>query len=414
MAKYLHSLNIESAIRPWPYPFQAGLSISNDAEFMSLDFFETLMAFLNTKSPTDLGTGLGLEITSSLFHFSANPYNFSYFNGSHPQSPLESYASRLDEYLKAGWLDTLHAYGDFDGFGGFERAHAERVLEQLDHIGVTINVFTNHGGVENIQNIGTDVEYHRGDHLNHPAYHTDLLKKHGVQFVWTDTMVTVKRQRSPKLFYSQIKDIVRTFLPIPQKTYFPQSSPHLMKPVDMQDSTRFIGFRRFRSTGINAPNLSSLGYQLQQINWPRFYKQQEALVIYQHLGVLYRQSGKCIAATIAAMKERPQIYVSPLRFLAQEFHAGRLWVVGTARFLQYMRMLETTCLKQHSNCIYLHCPIVNSDPQHFFQGLTVYHDPSIPIKIVFGTTELNIVHNGPDQSGRYSVSVPLQPMANIW
>ena len=96
-------------VRPWPYPFKAALTISNDAEYVSFNFFEELMTFLNTESQTSLGQGLGIEVTSSVFHFSANPYNFSVFKGASPDAKPSEYAHRIEEYLSGGWIDTLHA-----------------------------------------------------------------------------------------------------------------------------------------------------------------------------------------------------------------------------------------------------------------------------------------------------------------
>ena len=85
----------------------AGLTISNDAEFMSFGFFEVLMEFLNSKNNTPLGLGLGLEVTSSLFHFSANPYNFSVFKNDDYNAPFSTNASRIEDYLKCLKMTSL-------------------------------------------------------------------------------------------------------------------------------------------------------------------------------------------------------------------------------------------------------------------------------------------------------------------
>jgi hypothetical protein len=54
-------------LRTWPFPYLAGITFSNDVDAMDFDFFDEFMKFLNSKSETKFGVGLGLEITSSTF-----------------------------------------------------------------------------------------------------------------------------------------------------------------------------------------------------------------------------------------------------------------------------------------------------------------------------------------------------------
>jgi hypothetical protein len=402
-------------VRSWPYPFQAGVAISNDAEYMSFDFFEELMAFLNTENQTILGQGLGIEFTSSMFHFSANPYNFSVFAGAAPDAKCTKCAHRIDEYLREGWIDTLHAYGDFDHAGGFERAHAVRCLEHLKKIGVSINVFSNHGGVENIQNVGRDASYHRGDHKGHLAYHTDLWKEMGIRYAWTDSMVTHSLKPSPQTIRQRLGSLRRSFMRDTAGGYFKAHDSGVLKIIRLNDDLNVEGFLRFRGTGVNAPNLSSLGYQLDQIPWQEFYQNGEGIVLYQHFGVLYRVNGRCVAATIQAIKQRPEVYLAPFRFLAKEFAEGRLWVAGCARFLNYLKMrdeIRVTC--GQDGFVRLQLNATTSNPREMLQGLTIYIDPANFRGLIFEGAEVPFQFNGPDSTDRYSVTVPVQKLSNIW
>jgi hypothetical protein len=182
----------KSILRALPYPFLGALSISNDVELLTFDFFEALMKFLNTRNKTLFGVGLGLEVTSSLFFYSANPNTFSYFSGADVRAKVNPVAKRLKDYLCSGWIDTNHAYGDFNQVDGFHRDHAIRCYDVLTKLNSRIKVFTNHGGADNIQNVGADAGYHCGDLKNHYAYHADLMRQHGVRYVWTDSMFTQK------------------------------------------------------------------------------------------------------------------------------------------------------------------------------------------------------------------------------
>jgi hypothetical protein len=390
----IKKLEIEK--RVLPYPYKGAMTISNDAEFMSFEFFETFYSFLNSNKKTIFGDGLGLQVTSSLFFYSNKPYNLSYFNGIEVNSPKNGYAQRLCEYLKAGWIDTNHAYGDFDGIGGFQRAHAIRVLEEMNEKQIQIPCFTNHGDTFNIQNIGTDASYHQGDRPDSRAYHADLLHQLGTRYIWTDSAIFARKSKR--------------FLRISHLT---------IKPVivkrRLQDGQEFLVFNRFRSTGANAPNLSSLGYQIEQVNLEELYRKRGIIVLYQHLGVLGRNSGKCIPATIEAVRSRPEVFLAPWYRLAREVHEGRLWLPALHVLLRYCEMLLFTGLvRREDNAVEVVIERVIPDPEEYFQGLTFYIDTRDSVSLIYCGRQIPIVYNGPDETGRYSVTVPIRKKEDIW
>lgn len=390
-------------VRALPYPYKAGIAISNDAEFMSREFFEGLMAFLNGTGTTPLGGGLGLEVTSSTFFYSAHPYSFSYFQGAGVDGERTPFAPRMEDYLKSGWIDTLHSYGDFDGVGGFVRAHAERTFDALGRMGVVLPIFTNHGDRANIQNIGGDADYHQGDLPDTASYHADLLSDHGVRYVWTDTAI-IGESPIPRTGWRTL---------VPWRTSSPARP--FMAALQLRDGHNMQRFMRFRGTGGNAPNLSSLAYQLDRVNLPELYRRNGITVLYQHLGVLCRSGGKCVAATLAAMLERPEVYLAPWYRLAHEVREGRLWLAGLARLLRYIEMIGDLGVEMDGRGgINLHSAIKVADPEEYFQGLTLYVDPADTPTVTYNGRQLSVVHNGPDETGRYSISIPLRRLANIW
>ena len=394
-------LSPHKSVRPLPYPYRAGMAISNDVEFMSPEFFEGLMAFLNSSGPSPLGTGLGLEVTSSTFFYSAHPYNFSYFEGAEVNSKPSYFAARMVDYLRSGWIDTLHAYGDFDCVGGFIRPHAERTFDTLSQLRAIIPVFTNHGDSANCQNIGGDVFYHKGDVPSEACYHSDLLAAHGTRYIWTDTAIVGEQQRSG---WRQFLSLGAS---IPTQPF--------MTSWQLQDGRTMERFARFRGTGANAPNLSSLTYQLDKLNLPELYRNNGIAIVYQHLGVLYRSGGKCTAATLKAMLERPEVYLLPWYRLAQEVGEGRLWLSGLSRLLRYSDMLSDLGVEvDRKGVIMLTSERPVSDPEAHFQGLTIYVDTFMTPVVTYGTRLIPIVHNGPDESGRYSISIPIKKAPCIW
>ena len=325
----------------------------------------------------------------------------SYFDGVSPGGSHSPMAKRLADYLTSGWIDTIHAYGAFDRVGGFERAHAERSFEELDRLGVRLKVFTNHGDDKNIQNIGGDAAYHRGDVPDHDAHHTDLLARHGVRHVWTDSMADEYRPR-PKGIRQRWR----------QREGFPFLTT---EDRTMRDGTAFRGFRRFRGTGANAPNLSSLQRQLDLIDWDALYNKHESIVLYQHLGVLHRVAGECVPATVEAVAARPEVFLAPWRRLAREAGEGRLWVVGLARLLAYHELLEgAELIAAKTGELELQFNRTPDDPATDLAGLTLYVDTARPVTLRFQGTDLPIAVNGPDETGRYSVSVTPARLPDIW
>ncbi|MDW8344122.1 MAG: hypothetical protein RMM51_06485 [Verrucomicrobiae bacterium] len=370
------------------------------------------MKYLNSTSTGPLGQGLGLEITSSMFFYSVNPHTFAYFNGYDPDSPVSSYGSRIAEYLQAGWIDTNHSFGDFDAAHPFRRAHAERAYAALAELRVTLPVYTDHGGEHNLQNIGPgSPRYHHGDVRGSPYYHADLMKRHGVRYVWSDSDTILITDPDAIAGTTPLHSVRRRF-----GRWRRNPQCRLIIPYRLQDSSEFFGFIRLRATGINAPNLSSLGFQLKQIDWPAFYAHHGVVIIYQHLGVLHRCKGQCRPISIEAVRQRPEVYLAPFRFLQRESAEGRLWVAGVARLLDYLNCVENVRLRfvdvDGTTNIELLTPAHN--PMLSLQGLTIYIDPSRPVRVRHQGRDMPLVFNGPDETRQYSVSIPIQPLPQIW
>src|SRR4051794_23887302 len=109
------------ALRPFPHPYRAAVAISNDCEFMSWADYLGIYRLLNSPG------SLGLEIGTSLFFYVTNALchsSFGYFDDM--DGTPSANASEIREMVAAGYIDTIHAYGDFDD-GRFTRRHAERI-----------------------------------------------------------------------------------------------------------------------------------------------------------------------------------------------------------------------------------------------------------------------------------------------
>lgn len=413
MKTYCQPSLVSSEVRRWPYPYRGAVSISNDIDFCGFEFFEEFMRYCNTTKKTRFGVGLGLEVTSSFFGFSPPGRQFSYFSGLAPNAPLSDLAPRIAEYILMGWIDANHAYGDFDGVGGFHRAHAERLHQELSRLGRDLRIFINHGDELNSQCIGPGAEHHRGDVIGASEYHTDLMQSERPNYVTTSVHSIGHVDESMPIFGKKQSAWSRL---LSRKTGgFRDSGKKLIAPYSLQDGRDVLSFMRLRGTGFNAPNLSSLTYQSSMIDFNELYEHEGGVVLYQHWGVLHRAARKCVSATVQDVVSRPEL-LSGLRRLKKEADAGDLWVSGLERLLDYVTMVENTSVSKdnQSGSIEIFCKLPVKQPHDFFQGLTVYIDPASDIRINFNHEELPFQYNGPDHTGKYSVSVKSIAKEDIW
>ena len=136
---------------------------------------------------------------------------------------------------------------------------------------------------------------------------------------------------------------------------------------------------------------------------------------YQHLGVLNRTAGRCEPATVDAVRARPEVYLAPFRWLAEEHFSGRLWVSGLARFLRYVELIERLQVKELGNGSLSLEGLDSADwSEEHLGGLTVYVDTTRRPEIIWRQHPLQVQHNGPDETGRYSITIPQRPMERIW
>jgi hypothetical protein len=115
------------------------------------------------------------------------------------------------------------------------------------------------------------------------------------------------------------------------------------------------------------------------------------------------------------MVERPEVYLAPWYLLAKEVKEGRLWLTGLARLLRYCDMLRGIRVEADADgCIHIATDSLVPDPEEYFQGLTLYVTPPVTPVVRFGERILTALHNGPDETGRYSITIPVRKHKNIW
>lgn len=305
------------------------LAICSDIDGTRVDTFRETHRFLNTTAITAAGAGIGLDIADSAWMYQppheGNIRNqIAYFTDCswHSAAP---WADELIDYMRCGWIDTLHTYGNFSDAGDvtvpFVRNHAVRALEVLERNRIRLTVWVNHGDHHNHQNIGNN-ESMRGDRPDAAEYHADLLRAYGTEYIWAHGLTDVP------------------------------GGPSVVSPVALNDGSHMFGFRRF-SWRRNVPDASRIAAfyglplarqredQLLQVWHPKGLPFQIAsellmdLVGSGHLCVLAQHLGYMFPLTTFDTH-----VIAALRRLRKFQDDGLILVARTSRLLHYNRVRD--------------------------------------------------------------------------
>lgn len=383
-------------IRELPYPYKTLVAISSDVEYSSVDFLDYFLPFLNTKDATPLGRGLGLAFASSVFFYSNTHNHASLFDGLGLDAPLSRESSRLFEYIKCGLIDTNHAFGDFNDSVLFTREHALKAYELIDKHNLKLPIFTIHGN-GNLkamrQNVGF-LPYHLGSVVGSEAYHTDLFRKYGGKYIWTDDWVD-----EPLLSIGLNGQAFCSF-----DGRKPGVGP-IMQKLYCGDSTYYF-FRRYRGTGVIAPTFQTFNHQVQSLDWEYLYNNSSVVIFYQHFGRFY-VAHNSQSVTLELLLKYPY-YLQGFYFLKEQQDKGNLLVLTTSALLSYLEMYYTTKVEhsvQNGVHVYRICNYEDRSLD-FFNNLTIYiSNPREPIAVYYKDHDVRFIYNGLDRRGLYSITI---------
>ncbi|MDD2422525.1 MAG: hypothetical protein PHU78_10405, partial [Heliobacteriaceae bacterium] len=314
------------ALRKFPFPYQAMVALTADVDGCSLGEFEKIHRFLNTREETPAGPGLGLDVGDSFWMVVGSDWEgdidvdgygvrhqLAWWQGVDLAKPF--HAEEIARYIRCGWIDSLHSWGDFNqtdptapGAATFRREIAEKAIQELEKAGLKIEVWIDHGNAANVQSFaGSDGwrrNYQKGDDPASPFYHTDLTVPYGIRFGWAATR-------------SAQED--------------PVGAKSLLWPRRLRDGQKIWNFTRYSTAGRDRRgaarflwNPYKLHLQLNADNFQRWKTNGWYSAVAQHFGgpnELYFPF--------------PEPAVAALRALAAEQAAGKILVARTSRLLRY-------------------------------------------------------------------------------
>ena len=350
-------------LRRYPFPYRAALAVSNDADGMDWRSFEDWHAFVSGTEMTPEGPGLGLEVADSFWVWS-DTGAFSLRHAppwADPGRPSPE-SARIVELVKAGWLDTLHSFGDWRPEYHLTAHDITRAMELLHDLGIAPPVYVNHGGGLRLHNLGGPwAAYQSGDDPGSESYHLKTLLDSGFRFFWTDVMferdvfgeglgldtpstlstsarlrwltvldrVAGSHERTRRNVLSGVdRDTMNRFASVLQN--------RLLVPALGRDDTPFLCFKRYR--GREAPNAVTFAAQVSDEHLDALEEGEGACIVYQHFGVS-RALGRGKAHVSANRVREPVLDENAIwafRELHQRQADGRLFITMTGRLLQYL------------------------------------------------------------------------------
>ena len=426
------------SLRKYPYPYQAALTICSNIDGTNFNNFIEIHKFLNTKLDTSLGIGLDLPIGDSFWMYDApnitdNAFSyFKNFSGNHSDA-----APIMRDLIKSGILDVMHSYGNFASIGDFSRELALKALEELDKNGLKVKVWTNHGGIESVQNIGRN-SVGKGDikSITNKFYHSDLLIDYGIKFFWDskDAIATNVGQncaakfgdaywRSPlyRGFNSYIKYSVKGIMTLGDKVLYKIANKHfipwpafdkndnnLLTIDTLRDDTQIFKFKRFGLGYLDwSDNLSLL---LNDKVLDRLIEVKGSSILYIHLGdrIKFKTDNLVL----------PKNTIKTLRKIAEFYYNGKIWLTTTSNLLKYDLLTKTIqySVKETSRLTQIFINDISdkisksSLIEDDLAGLTFFIPDNKKIELYFKNKPIKYQNNPIDNFGRSSISLPIHKL----
>ena len=399
------------SLRRFPYPYRAGLAISNDIRGTdSMEEFLAIQRYLCAEESTPWGLGLGLEVGNSFwFCDNTGQSTFTVFDTTGELN--EESAAVIADFIRAGHIDAMNTYGGF-GEGDFQPAMADKGLEFFNEHDLTVPIWANSEEEEDFQCIGRMMDQF-GDNPESEFYHSYLLPHFGIRYVELGGYTNVVGQEAvsniKRWFKKAYEFIISVWRSTKARKLDLDWNNRLINPHYLDDGQMFLRFKQF----INIQGHTSfaeldVNYTAQQLDGEildRLTQLEGYMVVYTRLG--WNESYS---------EWMPEGARKALRGLANRFRGGRILVTTVSRLLDYYivhRFLDWDWRKEGGEYIIdingLTTPIeVDFNIKaEMLQGLTFYTPDPENTRLFFqGEIVSALVVNSPDESEAGSVSIP--------
>jgi hypothetical protein len=292
-------------LRRLPYPYRALLAIATDLDGTRTagEYFE-LLRFWNTADVTQLGNGLGLQLSNSIYF--AMPQNeFSYWNASCESRQL------LRDCNQEGLIDTLHSYGNLAD----DAKSISECIDEIEHHSMVFPVWSNHSYAPSNFQLRSNRVQAAGDKVGSATYHAERTLRNGVRYIVGSQVTAVLGQEirpNPARGISSISggrnvlfgQLAKIFCSRLMPRYRSHAGNRVLNPVQLADGQQSIEILRanWHQKGI-ATGCS--GRVIHELLNPKFIRRLSAAggvaMIYTHLGHCFRMRRTDLAAQVQAL-----------------------------------------------------------------------------------------------------------------
>ncbi len=326
--------NFPINLRPFPYPYKAGLAICSDIDCCDSATFLKIHRILNTDA-----WGLNLPVADSFFGVGKFPGQMAYFKKD-GKTPSED-ADFIRHAISDGLIDSLHTWGDFNEAPPdplFLKKIAVNLTEELKKYNLKIQIWINHGDKCNRQNFDARLfpNSYLGSDPNSPWYTANMIRELGIKYYWwsefTDLILS---ERTPRFVSLKINlatnEIKNTIKHILGKSYLKKHSNQITElavPFVLKDEQKLFAFTRFwkPKESRRSATRCSLRYVLSAPVLRQLIQRQGYIIVYIHLGI------PAIGTDNELFFEKD---MKALKTLAEYYHNGDIWVTTTKNLLNY-------------------------------------------------------------------------------
>lgn len=280
-------------IRLFPYPYRAALAVCSDIDDTTPELFTAVHRLLNSQEESEFGPGLGLEIADSLYVWSNKPNVLGLLD--YNDEPTHQ-AEALAGLCQRGWIDSLHAIGDYNSSPGFKRSRARTAYKALEEFGIRLKIWINHGNSNNTQNFYARLgPSFAGDDPGSASCHHDLAADYGISYYWWHELTNLplsaaqpnRIRLNARLLSNSSKNAAKRLLGNSDMIRPSASFRELALPLELRDGGRIWAFTRYSShpEGVwTRPGRNTLRFQLSGSFLDRLVRWGGYALVYTHLG----------------------------------------------------------------------------------------------------------------------------------
>ena len=390
------------AMRRIPYPYRAMLAICSDLdETPDRHVYVETTRYLNTHRMTSMGPGVGLEVGNTIY-FDMPPDQFAYWNTD------DAGRAMIQALIRSGHIDCFHSFGDL----ARTRGHAGRALDELARHDCRLEVWIDHAVAPT--NFGADIMRGTGDLPGAAAYHADLTCGFGVRYVWRGRVTSVigqdiarrlagicRRKHQVSSARTLGKEVAKGVLArLGSAKYVMHGANQVLRKTRLRDGRPVDEFLRSNphweavDKGDTADGLADV---LSAPVLHRLMDREGCMVLYTHLGKIRGRQEPLPPRTREALGR-----------LAALYREGRILVTTTRRLLDHclgVREVAFRALPREGGLtLDVTVPLEGA-------ALSFYvAEPERTGMRVNGREVAALRCNGPDHTGRRSVSIPWAPL----